>query len=382
MLLLVVYLLLALCVSFFCSLLEAVLVSTPLSHVETLKNDIRDAISKGEYGRKERRRLCSVLIFENAKNHIDKSLSALLSLNTVAHTVGAAGAGVQSAKVFGDTYVGIIVAVLSFLILVLSEILPQSIGLRYWRKLCLPTGRIIRLLGWICYPFILLSEGISWLICRGKKDPGVSREEVSAIVSRGSKEGIFEKEEIQSLRSLLKLPDLRVRDIMTPRIVAVTASEEMTLGEFYRERNYLKFSRIPIHEKENPDEITGFVLLKNVFEELAADHFNRQLKELKRPILVATESQKVLNLWNRMQQPPSEDAKASSGMAPLRRKREQIAMVVDEYGCFVGLVTVEDMVETMLGMEIIDEKDTIADMQEYARRKWASTKADKKINTV
>ena len=147
MLLLVVYLLLALCVSFFCSLLEAVLVSTPLSHVETLKNDIRDAISKGEYGRKERRRLCSVLIFENAKNHIDKSLSALLSLNTVAHTVGAAGAGVQSAKVFGDTYVGIIVAVLSFLILVLSEILPQSIGLRYWRKLCLPTGRIIRLNG-------------------------------------------------------------------------------------------------------------------------------------------------------------------------------------------------------------------------------------------
>ena len=165
----------------------------------------------------------------------------------------------------------------------------------------------------------------------------------------------------QSLRSLLKLPDLRVRDIMTPRIVAVTASEEMTLGEFYRERNYLKFSRIPIHEKENPDEITGFVLLKNVFEELAADHFNRQLKELKRPILVATESQKVLNLWNRMQQPPSEDAKASSGMAPLRRKREQIAMVVDEYGCFVGLVTVEDMVETMLGMEIIDEKEDVSD---------------------
>lgn len=194
------------------------------------------------------------------------------------------------------------------------------------------------------------------------------------MVRIGSREGIFQKEEEQGLRSILQLQDLRVRDIMTPRIVTVTASEDMSLREFYRERSYLKYSRIPVYEAGNPDNITGFVLLKNVFEELAADHFGRKLSELKRPILVAAETQKVLNLWNRMQQPLDSDSPAQESI-PSKRKREQIAMVVDEYGSFVGLVTVEDIVETMIGMEIVDEKDTVTDMQEYARKKWHEKKA-------
>ena len=120
---------------------------------------------------------------------------------------------------------------------------------------------MIRVLVWVCYPLVILSEGVSWLVTRGKKDPGVSREEVSALVNIGSKEGIFTREERQGLRSMLDLRNLRVRDIMTPRMVAVTACEEMTLGDFYREKNYLKYSRIPVYEEENPDRITGFVLL-------------------------------------------------------------------------------------------------------------------------
>lgn len=363
--------------------------------MEVIKNEAKLSALKNGFGKHERRHYRGALIFTRMKNNVDKSLSSILSLNTVAHTVGAAGVGAQSAKVFGDAYIGLTSGILTFIILVFSEILPKSVGTRYWRTLCLPAGKTIRVLVWICYPLVILSEGVSWLVCRGKKDPGVSREEVSAIVSMGSKEGIFEQEEIQGLKSILGLQDLRVRDIMTPRVVTVIASEEMTLGEFYRERNYLKFSRIPVYEENNPENITGFVLLKNVFEKLAADHFNIKLKDIKRPIFIATESQKVLSLWNRMQQAPGHDpvtkaeespsptapGSAGSMVVPQRRKREQIAMVVDEYGSFVGIVTVEDMVETMLGMEIIDEKDTITDMQEYARKRWTSSSEYRKIKT-
>lgn len=376
MLLLIIYLLLALCVSFVCSVLEAVLLSTPLSYMEVIKANVKMQAVKEGITRHLHRKLRSVLVFVKLKDNIGRSLSSILSLNTVANTIGAAGVGAQSAKVFGSAYVGIASVILTFAILVFSEILPKSLGARYWRKLCLFSGRVICVLVWICYPLVILSDGISWLVTRGKKDPGVSREEVSALVNIGSKEGIFSHEELHGLRSMLDLRNLRVRDIMTPRMVAVTACEEMTLGEFYREKNYLKYSRIPVYEEENPDKITGFVLLKHVFEQLAADRFDLKLKSIKRPIFVAVESQKLLSLWNRMQQTPNEENTPHPG----RKKREQIAMVVDEYGSFVGIVTVEDMVETMLGMEIVDEKDTITDMQQYARQKWVSSRTYHRID--
>lgn len=373
MFLLIFYLLLALLVSFLCSVLEAVLLSTPISYIEVIKGRIRLAAAKDGITRHLHRKMRSALIFLRTKNNLDRSLSSILALNTVAHTIGAAGVGAQSAEIFGNSYVGITSAILTFVILVFSEILPKSLGARYWRSLCLVSGRIISVLVCICYPLVILSEGISWIVTRGKKDPGVSREEVSALVNIGSREGIFSKEELYGLRGMLDLRNMRVRDIMTPRMVAVTACEEMTLGEFYREKNYLKYSRIPVYEEENPDHITGFVLLKHVFEQLAADRFDLKLKSIKRPIFVAVESQKLLSLWNRMQQIPGEESEDTNRSG--RKKRGQIAMVVDEYGSFVGIVTVEDMVETMLGMEIVDEKDTITDMQKYARQKWISSQA-------
>ena len=374
MLLLLLYLFLALCVSFLCSFLESVLLSTPSAHIEVFKNDLREEAVKDGYTKELRKKMHSALLFLKVKNQEERYLSAIWSLNTIAQTLGSVGVGIQSYRVFGSSYIGVAVAVFTFLMLVVSEVLPKSLGSRYWRASCLPCARIIRVLTWILYPLVLLSQGISCLVNRGRKDPVLSREEVSAMVRIGSREGIFQKEEEQGLRSILQLQDLRVRDIMTPRIVAVTASEYMSLREFYRERSYLKYSRIPVYEAGNPDNITGFVLLKNVFEELAADQFDRKLSELKRPILVAAETQKVLNLWNRMQQPLDSDSPAQESI-PSKRKREQIAMVVDEYGSFVGLVTVEDIVETMIGMEIVDEKDTVTDMQEYARKKWHEKKA-------
>lgn len=387
MLLLISFFLLALCISFVCSVLEAVLLSTPLSYIEVIKGTVKMEVAKDGLTGSLHRRLRAALIFEKIKGNMGRSISSILSLNTVANTIGAAGVGAQSAKVFGNAYVGIASVVLTFAILVFSEILPKNLGTRYWRKLCLISGHVIRVLVWICYPLVILSEGVSWLVTRGKKDPGVSREEVSALVNMGSKEGIFSQEELRGLRSILGLRNLRVRDIMTPRMVTVTASEEMTLGEFYREKNYLKYSRIPVYEAENPEKITGFVLLKHVFEQLAADRFELKLKSIKRPIFITVESQKLLSLWKRMQQPLAGDAagegrekEAEATNKAGRRKREQIAMVVDEYGSFVGIVTVEDMVETMLGLEIVDEKDTITDMQKYARERWTSSKAYRRIN--
>lgn len=387
MLLLILFFLLALCVSFVCSVLEAVLLSTPLSYIEVIKGTVKEEAAKEGITRALHRKLRAALIFEKIKGNIGRSISSILSLNTVANTIGAAGVGAQSAKVFGNAYVGLASVVLTFAILVFSEILPKNLGTRYWRKLCLVSGRAIRVLVWVCYPLVVLSEGVSWLVTRGKKDPGVSREEVSALVNMGSREGIFSQEELHGLRSILDLRNLRVRDIMTPRMVTVTASEEMTLGEFYREKNYLKYSRIPVYDAENPEKITGFVLLKHVFEQLAADRFDLKLKSIKRPIFITVESQKLLSLWKRMQQPLADEADGETGENENgaanragRRKREQIAMVVDEYGSFVGIVTVEDMVETMLGLEIVDEKDTITDMQQYARERWTSSKAYRRIN--
>ena len=200
MFLLILYLLLALCVSFVCSVLEAVLLSTPLSYIEVIKGTVKEEAAKEGITRALHRKLRAALIFEKIKGNIGRSISSILSLNTVANTIGAAGVGAQSAKVFGNAYVGLASVVLTFAILVFSEILPKNLGTRYWRKLCLVSGRAIRVLVWVCYPLVVLSEGVSWLVTRGKKDPGVSREEVSALVNMGSREGIFSQEELHGLR--------------------------------------------------------------------------------------------------------------------------------------------------------------------------------------
>lgn len=352
---LIFYLLLALVVSFVCSVLESVLLSAPPSYEEVLRRQADERAEEeeeGEDARAVRRRRKGADLFGSMKADVEKPLSSILSLNTIAHTVGAAGVGAQSIKVFGDVYAGLTSAVLTFLILILSEILPKSVGARYWKNLVVPACYVIRVLVWVCYPLVWLSEGIAYLVTRGKNEPSVSRQEVEAVVDMGSKEGILQAGEAQTLRSMLAFKDLRVRDIMTPRMVAVTVSENMTLRDFFYKKNYLKYSRIPVYKGQNPEHITGFVLLKDVFTGVAEDDFDKKLLALKRPLSVVSSYQQVPGLWERM-----------------RRRKEQIAMVVDEYGTFVGLVTMEDLIETMLGYEIVDEKDTITDLQAYARRK-------------
>lgn len=340
MTLLIFYLLLALSISFLCSVLEAVLLSTPVSFVSM----------------KEKEGSKSALLFKKLKQDIDKPLSAILSLNTVAHTIGAAGVGSQAVEIFGEAYFGIISAILTILILVLSEIIPKTVGASYWRALAMVSAKIINVMVIICYPLVWLSELITKLIAPKNRDLSVSREEVSAMLTIGVEEGTFQNKENKIMQNLIRLESIKAKEIMTPRVVVSIASESMTMQEFYEDKTFLQYSRIPIYA-ENRDNIMGYVLRKSVLEQMAEDNFKGELSAIKRNIRVFLESTPITTIWEDM-----------------LSNKEHIALVIDEYGSFEGIVTMEDIIETIFGLEILDEKDSIVDMQQYARERWTQRK--------
>lgn len=335
--LLLLYLFTALGFSFLCSVLEAVLLSTPMTFVSMLESEGRTGAS----------------LLKKYKQDIDKPISAILTLNTIAHTVGAAGVGAQSQEIWGDEFFAVTSAVLTFLILVLSEIIPKTIGASYWRQLAIPAARIIHTLVIITYPFVLLSEFITHFFSSNHQPMTVSREEVSAMVNVGAEEGVLATKENRMIQNLLKLDDIKARDIMTPSSVVEMAEESMTLREFYRHDAYSTYSRIPVYNEENDDFIKGYVLRQTILEKLSEDKFELRLTDIVRPVLTFQENEPVSKIWEK-----------------LLAKKEHISVIIDEYGCFRGIVTMEDVIETMLGTEIVDEKDTVTDMQELAREKW------------
>jgi len=334
--LLIFYLTLALGVSFLCSMLEATLLSVSHSYIAVLE---RKGIKTGK-------------ILRYYKEDIDRPLSAILSLNTIAHTVGAAGVGAQAQIVFGDAYVAISSAVLTFLILVLSEIIPKTIGATYWRSLAPFAARALRVMMALLYPFVLMSEAITRILSEEKQGPSFSREEFGALAERGVEEGIFEEKESRIFKNLIRFSSLRVKDIMTPRTVVVGFDYDATVGEVTENIEQLHFSRLPIYGEER-DEITGYVLKNDLLLMMARGEMDLPMRELQRNILIVPELTQLQDFFER-----------------LMKKQEHIAVVVDEYGGFAGVVTMEDLVETLLGMEIIDEVDNIEDMQQMARKKW------------
>ncbi|MCD7709838.1 MAG: CNNM domain-containing protein [Porphyromonadaceae bacterium] len=336
MVLLLVYLFLALGISFICSILEAVLLSMPMSFA-TLKEQEGEKLAP---------------ILKKYKQNIDRPISAILSLNTIAHTIGAAGVGAEATKIFGNVYFGVVSVILTILILVVSEIIPKTIGASYWRQLALIAVRVIRLLVCICYPLVLLSELITRIFSPKEKGIAVSREEVSAIVTMGEEEGVIQSKENKVIQNLIRLGNVKVKEVMTPRVVTEVASEEMTLRDFYQEKAYRYYSRIPVYGKDK-DDITGYVLRRTVLENLTEDKFDMKLKDIRRSIPYFSENKPVSTVWEK-----------------LLEHKEQIALIVDEYGCFCGIATMEDIVETIFGLEIIDETDSVVDMQQYARDRW------------
>ena len=341
MLTLIAYLFLALFVSFLCSIMESVLLSTPQSFL-MVKHD------RGHIWAKN---------FIDLKLNIDKPLSAILSLNTVAHTVGAAGVGAQAVKLFGEDYFGVVSAILTILILVITEIIPKTIGARYWKYLTKSSYYTIWVMIILTYPLVLMSSVITKLFSKQNNDQTTSREEIAALASIGADEGLFSDKENKIIQNILKLKNVKVTEIMTPRVVVALADEKLSLHDFLKNKDYLKFSRIPVYS-DNDENVTGYVFRQEVFENLAEDNRNLRLKEIKRDIIVVPENMVLFTLWEK-----------------LLEKKEHIALIVDEYGGLDGIVTMEDIIETLLGLEIVDEKDTVTDMQKYARERWKTRQA-------
>ena len=286
------------------------------------------------------------------KMRIDRPLSAILSLNTVAHTVGAAGVGAQAVKVFGDVYFGLVSAILTILILVFTEIIPKTIGARFSRELAMISAHIINIMIIITYPLVIASVYITRIISKRPAGHSTSREEISVLANIGAEEGIFGEKENKIIQNLIRLKKIKVTEIMTPRVVVTVADENMPLDEFLIGKEFLKFSRIPVYSG-NEEHITGYVFRQNVFEKLAEDQTGLELKDIKREIVIIPGSKPLFGVWE-----------------TLLEKKEHIALVIDEYGGMDGIVTMEDIIETLLGFEIVDEKDTITDMQQYARERW------------
>lgn len=333
---LITFILLALIVSSICSVLEATLLSTPMSFVNTLE----------QQGVKGADRL------KQLKSNIDRPISAILVVNTIANTVGASFVGSEAAQLFNSTGVGVVSGLFTFCILVFSEIIPKTIGSSYWRKLAIPASRVIKFFIFLTYPIVFLLEKFTRRIAPADQ-VSVSREDVAAMVTTGAEEGVLEKEENKMIQNLLKLDQFTAHEIMTPSSVVTMAESSQTIREFYQSDDFAKFSRIPIYEEENDDYIIGYVLKQEILEKLAQDQFKIKLKDLARPILSFNEDEPVSNIWE-----------------TLLEKKEHICVIIDEYGSMRGIVTLEDVIETMLGFEIVDEKDEVVDMQELAKAQW------------
>lgn len=331
------YLIGALSLSFLCSVLEAVILSTPVPFISMKENQgVRSASLMMRY-----------------KTNIDRPVSAILSLNTVAHTIGAAGVGSESVKIFGEASFGIISAILTLLILVISEIIPKTIAASHWRRLAMPSAEIIRVLIFVTYPLVWLSELLTRCLTPKDRSLTVSREEVEAMVDVGEDEGVFEADESRTLRNFLKLEKVKAEQIMTPYVVTASALAHTTMRRFHDDSDLSGFSRIPVYT-DRKEYISGYVLRAAVLEKICTGHTDEAISGIMRPILYFSENDSVSDIWKTM-----------------ISKKEHISVVTDEYGCMRGIVTMEDVIETMLGVEIIDECDTAPDLQAVARERYS-----------
>ena len=346
--LILIYFFGAISLSFLCSILEAVLLSTPMSYISMLE----------EQGVK------TASLLKKFKINSDRPIAAILSLNTIAHTIGASGVGSESVKLLGEEYFGIISAVLTLLILVLSEIIPKTVGTYYWRIMAVPATKIIRFLIFITYPLVYLSEFITRIFAPKKSHISVSREEVSAMVNVGEEEGVIQAKENRIIQNFLKLRNVTAEEIMTPNVVVAAADTGMNLKDFYADERFSPYSRIPVFEGDD-NYIKGYILRSAVLDGLVKDRFSDTVSAIIRPILSFNEKDSVFDIWEK-----------------LLEKKEHISVITDEYGGFRGIVTMEDIIETMLGVEIVDEHDTIADMQTLAREKWLDIRKKEKNNII
>lgn len=324
--------------SFLCSIWEAVLLSITPSFTET------EVQKGGELGKS----------LKEFKANIDRPLAAILTLNTIAHTVGAIGVGAQATKIWGASVMAstVVPVVMTLAILLLSEIIPKTIGANYWRSLA---GFTVSSLTWllkILAPLVWVSQLITRTLKKDKEASVFSRADFTAMAEIGSREGVFDSSESTILRSLLRFDKVLAKNVMTPRTVLIAADETSTASEFHHQHPNLRFSRIPVFEGSK-DHVTGYVLKDAVLNALVNGEGSTRLVELRREIAAVGEDTPIPELFDHF-----------------TTRHEHIAMVVDQFGGLAGIVTMEDVIETLIGLEIVDERDGSVDMQALARDQW------------
>ena len=340
MTLLVLYGIISIAASFLCSILEAVLLSITPTYISLKLNEGKSYANT----------------LKKLKENIDRPLISILTINTIAHTVGAILVGVQAEKTFGsgNNALGIVSSVMTILILIISEIIPKSIGANYWKQLANFASKAI-----VVLMFPLKYTGALWLlefttklIGNNSHHTNVSREDFHAMAEIAEEEGVFQESESLVIKNIINFKKMAVKDIMTPRTVVKKAPEKMKIKEFYDQNPKLKFSRIPIYV-ESSDDISGYFLKDELFESIIDGKGDNELKSISREIFVADREMPIKTLFDR-----------------LIEKQEHIALVVDEFGSVSGIVTQEDIIETLLGFEIVDESDGHEDLQVLARKLW------------
>ena len=341
--LLLFYLFIALFISFVCSILEAVLLSITSSYIGSLPEDSL-----------QKKRLQSL------KLNIHDALSAILILNTIAHTMGAAGVGAEAIKLYGPEWQSIIAVILTLLILYISEIIPKTIGASYWRELANTSSSIITILTKVLFPLIWISSQITKRIQKNKKH-GPTRAEISAMAEIGEQSGILEEKEEMLIQNLLQLKQVRVKDILTPRSVVFTLDATKSIESALEEKEIFTHSRIPLFE-DSSENIVGMVFSRKILRSTSLDEEeDKPLKTIMKPAFRVSENLPVFYLMDKF----------------IKRK-EHLFVVHDNYEQYVGIVTLEDAIETLLGVEIVDEADTVTDMQQLAKDKSAYKKQENK----
>ena len=336
MTLLVTYLLLTLILSFMCSLLEATLLSSTSSYIESL--------DKKGYSPK------TVDLAKDVKQNIDKSISSILTLNTFANTMGAAGVGAQAAIIFGSNWQAVIAFALTLMVLFISEIFPKTLGAIYWRKFIVPAVYIISFMVKITYPFIFIATFITNTLQKGRKNKvNFSKDEIITIVDMSEKEGVLQAKESILIKNLFKLKNIKAKDIMTPRTVVFAFDSKTTLKEALLNDNLYVYSRIPVYN-ESIDDIAGVVFKQTILEKRVKKKKHTLLKDIMVPVHKVPENLSVSTLFDMF-----------------IRMKMHLFIVQDEYGQTSGVVTLEDALETLLGIEIVDEMDQVTDMQEFAK---------------
>ncbi len=336
MTLLVTYLLLTLILSFMCSLLEATLLSSTSSYIESL--------DKKGYSPK------TVDLAKDVKQNIDKSISSILTLNTFANTMGAAGVGAQAAIIFGSNWQAVIAFILTLMVLFISEIFPKTLGAIYWRKFIVPAVYIISFMVKITYPFIFIATFITNTLQKGRKnEANFSKDEIITIVDMSEKEGVLQAKESILIKNLFKLKNIKAKDIMTPRTVVFAFDSKTTLKEALLNDNLYVYSRIPVYN-ESIDDIAGVVFKQTILEKRVKKKKKTLLKDIMVPVHKVPENISVSTLFDMF-----------------IRMKMHLFIVQDEYGQTSGVVTLEDALETLLGIEIVDEMDQVTDMQEFAK---------------